>query len=69
MNNKFSQKLYELRKEKKMKQSDLGKAIGVSTRSISHYESGERECDFDTLIKICKFFGVSSDFMLGISDY
>lgn len=52
-----------------MKQSDLGKAIGVSTRSISHYESGERECDFDTFIKICKFFGVSSDFMLGLSDY
>jgi len=69
MNNKFAQKLKELRIEKNVKQQDLANILGISARAVSFYENGERECDFDTLIKICKYFNVTTDYILGLSDY
>jgi transcriptional regulator with XRE-family HTH domain len=69
MNNKFAQKLKELRIEKNVRQHELANILGISARAVSFYENGERECDFDTLIKICKYFNVTTDYILGLSDY
>lgn len=69
MNKSFAKNLRELRKENALRQSDLAKAVGVSARTVSFWESGERECDFNTLIKIAQFFKVSTDFLLGISEF
>lgn len=69
MENKFAVKLKELRLEKGLSQKDLALKLGVSPRVISYYEDGSRECGFDMLIKISRFFGVSTDFLLGVADY
>lgn len=66
--NKFKSVLKELRNEKGLSQKQLAKELGVLERTISYWESGSRECDFDTLILISKFFDVSVDFLLGIED-
>lgn len=66
--NKFKIVLKELRNEKGLSQKQLAKELGVLERTISYWESGSRECDFDTLILISKFFDVSVDFLLGIED-
>ena len=66
--NKFKFVLKDLRNEKSLSQKQLAKELGVLERTISHWESGNRECDFDTLILIAKFFGVSTDFLLGLED-
>lgn len=66
--NKFKSVLKELRNEKGLSQKQLAKELGVLERTISYWESGSRECDFDTLILIAKFFDVSVDFLLGIED-
>ncbi len=66
--NKFKIVLKELRNEKGLSQKQLSKELGVLERTISYWESGSRECDFDTLILISKFFDVSVDFLLGIED-
>ena len=69
MKNKFSVRLYELRKEKILTQGNLAEAISVCKRTISYLENGKRECDFDTLIKIANFFEVSTDYLLGLKDF
>lgn len=69
MNNKFAERLYELRAEKEISRSELALKLNVSTRLISYWENGERECDFNMLIKIVEFFAVSIDFLLGRVDY
>ena len=66
--NKFKFVLKDLRIEKKLSQKQLAKELGVLERTISYWESGSRECDFDTLILIAKFFEVSTDFLLGLED-
>ena len=65
----FAQRIIELRKERNLTQLDLAKALAVSQRTVSYWEKGSRECDFNTLIKIAKYFNVSTDYLLGLTEY
>lgn len=65
---KLAMRLQALRGNKHIKQSDIADAIGISRISVSNYENGERKPDSDTIIKYSKFFNVTSDYLLGLSD-
>lgn len=67
--NKFPERLSELRKEKNISQHNVAKNINVSQQTISSWEKGEREPDFDTLIILAQFFEVSTDYLLGVSEF
>ena len=65
----FSDRLRQLRQEKKMTQSVLGRAIDISPRMISFYESGNHFPRDEIILKrIADLFGVSLDYLLGHSD-
>ncbi len=64
----FNERLKELRLEKNLSQNELAEKLGVSQKSISNWETGVREADFGTLEKMTKFFNVTADYLLGISD-
>ena len=64
----FANRLKELRTEKGLSQEDLGKEIGVSRGSISYYEKEERVPDIVVLAAVSKYFNVSTDYLLGISE-
>ena len=63
----FGENLRKLRKGRAMTQSELGSKIGLSKAVISKYETGLGYPSFDVLIRIAKFFGVSTDYLLGVS--
>lgn len=69
MSNKFSEQLLMLRTESGLSRAQLAENLNVSVRLISYWENGERECDFDMLIKIAETFSVSIDFLLGRLEY
>lgn len=56
--------LRRLRREKGISMKELGKKIGVAESTISQYETGKREPDFETLLKLGEFFNVSVDYLL-----
>ena len=61
----FSQRLKELRKQRKITQETLAKIIGVERSSIGKYESSTTIPSNETLIKIANYFNVSTDYLLG----
>ncbi len=67
--NKFSERLKSLMEEKRYFQKDIARELGFCQQAISKWITGVNEPDFDTLIKICDFFDVSTDYMLGVSDF
>ena len=69
MRNNFAEQLNALRIENDLSRSQLAEKLNVSVRLISYWENGERECDFDMLIKIADLFSVSIDYLLGRKDY
>ena len=69
MKNTFAKRIYKLRIEKGYTQKQVATAINVLECTVSHWENGSRECDFDTLLLLSEFFGVSCDYLLGKIDY
>lgn len=66
--NKFSQRLKELRLENGMTQQHIAGLLNIKQQSYIRYEYGTGEPSINTLIKLTEIFGVSSDYLLGISD-
>ena len=63
-NNIFGKRLKELRIEKGLSQQKLGEIFGFCNQTISFWESGNREPDLDTLLKIAHYFEVSLEELL-----
>ena len=61
----FSQRIYELKKQRGLSQKELGEAVGLSHKSISTIESGSRSTTIEKLVLLADFFGVSTDYLLG----
>jgi len=65
----LAKRLRGLREEKGLTQKELAQALGLNSKStITNYEQNSRDPDYETLIKIAKYFGVSVDFLLGQTD-
>lgn len=63
----FGETLKKLRKGRGMTQSELGSQVGLSKAVVSKYETGLGYPSFDVLIRLAQFFGVTTDYLLGVS--
>ena len=68
MKDTFEIRLKELRIEQNLSQAALAKEIGVTQKAIDFWEKGINEPKASYIIKLAKFFGVSSDYLLGMED-
>ncbi|HGI3718502.1 TPA: helix-turn-helix domain-containing protein [Streptococcus agalactiae] len=64
----FPQKLKELRKEKKLTQTELASKLNIIQKSYSNWESGKAEPTLDNIIKLANILDVTVDYLLGRSD-
>ena len=60
-------RLKELRKEQGIKQDALARMLHVSRQAISSWEQETREMDTATIRRLCEIFGVTADYLLGMS--
>ncbi len=68
MNLSFGERIRNLREDKDLTQSELGEQVNMTQRKISYIERGKYEPSIDDIVSLCKFFNVSSDYLLGIND-
>lgn len=61
----FSEALSELRSDRRISQRQAAADLGISQALLSHYENGLREPRLDFVCKICDYYGVSADYVLG----
>ncbi len=64
----FSERLRSLREQCDYTQEDVANIIHVNKQTISQYELGKRQPDFEKLERLCDVFNVSSDYLLGKSN-
>lgn len=64
----LGKKLKAIRLERKLTREALAEKIDVSSRFLASVESGQVGISLETLKKLCLEFGVSSDFLLGITE-
>ncbi len=60
----IGERLLNLRKEKNISQEELADILGVSRQTISKWELDQTTPDFDKLVPLCEYFGITSDELL-----
>ena len=65
MASEFSRTLSLLRRERGVSQRNAAADLGISQALLSHYEKGIREPGLSFVVKVCEYYQVSADFMLG----
>lgn len=68
VNNKFCQRLKDLRLSENLTQKELAIKLGKFRTTVYEWETNGHEPDFDTLIQLTRFFGVTIDYLLGNTD-
>lgn len=63
----FGEKIRNLREDANLNQTQLGNAVGMTQRKVSYLECGKNEPSIEDIIALCRFFKVSSDYLLGLS--
>ena len=64
----FANNLKNLRAMKCISQAKLADVFGFTQQAVGRWEQGQFTPDYDTLVKLSKFFNVSTDYLLGRSD-
>lgn len=69
MGEMIAKRIKEIRCENKLTQSQFGEKLSVSQDNVSLWENGKSIPSAEHIIKICLTFGVSADYVLGLSEY
>lgn len=64
----YGQRMRELRIEKGLSQQALAQNLQTTQKNISKYELEFLDLSTEMIIKLCKFFEISADYLLGLED-
>ena len=64
----YRERLRGLREDSDLTQAELGQLLNKSQQGYNHIEAGRAELKIDDLIKLCKFYNLSADYLIGLSD-
>ena len=66
-NNKLAERLKELRRAKGITQRDMARRFRLSDIGYGAWERGDTEPSIDNIMRLCQFFGCSSDSLIGLA--
>ena len=61
-------RLKELREDADIKQQTIANYLHIKQNTYSQYENGQRQLPTDVLIKLAKYYGVSTDYILELTN-
>ena len=64
----YRTRMRHLREDRDLPQRAVACVINKSQQGYSHIEEGRAELKIDDLIKLCRFYGVSADYFIGLSE-
>ena len=65
---KIAEKLVELRTSKGVTQEDVAQSLSISNKTVSRWENGASTPDLPMVIELAKYYGVTTDTLLGLSE-
>lgn len=68
MINIFIKRIKDLREDKDKTQKEIAEYLGITQQQYSLYEKGNRTIPVDFLIMLSKYYKVSTDYILGLTD-
>ena len=65
---KYPERMRALREDHDLTQTMVAKMLGIAQTTYSQYELYKRPMPIEYLVALCKYYEVSADYMLGLSD-
>ena len=62
----IAEKIKSLREDKDLTQQDIADILDTTRQQVYKYENGLQEMTVSRLAKLCRFYGVSADYILGL---
>lgn len=66
--NIFSERIKELRLSRGLTLKNVADVVGMSLMAYAHYEHGDRQPSIETISKLCDFYDVTADYLIGRTD-
>lgn len=64
----YRERLRQIREDRDLTQSEIGKLLDKSQQGYNHIETGRAELKMEDLAKLCRFYNLSADYILGLID-
>ena len=64
----YIKRIKDLREDNDKTQQEIADVLGTSQTMYARYERGANELPLHHLISLCKFYKVSADYILGLTD-
>ena len=64
----YRERMRSLREDRDLTQAQVGKLLNKSQQGYNHIESGRAELKIEDLIKLCDYYHVSADYLIGRTD-
>lgn len=64
----YPERIRALRQDNDLSQQTIAKMLGVAQTTYSQYEFEKRPMPIEYLVALCKFYNVSADYILGLTD-
>ena len=61
-------RIRDLREDRDLTQQELASYLHIKQNTYSQYENGQRQLPVDVLIALAKYYNVSTDYILGLTD-
>ena len=64
----YTKRLYDLRIDNDYRQEDVANFLNITKQAYGMYENGKRNLPIEYLVKLSEFYGVSTDFILNLTN-
>lgn len=61
-------RIRNIREDRDLTQTDVGRVLNKSQQGYNHIEAGRAELKIDDLVKLCQFYDLSADYLIGLTD-
>ena len=64
----YRTRIRNIREDRDLTQAEIGALLNKSQQGYNHIEAGRAELKIDDLIKLCKFYNLSADYLIGLTN-
>lgn len=64
----YRTRIRNVREDRDLTQAEVGQVLQKSQQGYNHIEAGRAELKIEDLIRLCKFYNLTADYLIGITD-
>lgn len=64
----YRERLKSTREDHDLTQAQVGKLLNKSQQGYNHIETGRSELKIEDLVRLCQYYGLSADYLIGLTD-